>query len=145
MDYKLSDFDYHLPENLIAQTPLEPRDSSRLLCLGRQDGQIHDKVFRDIADILTDNDVLVVNQTRVIKARLKGQILKNVVSSPLDKGGIEGGRACEIFLHKQISDTTWECLVYPGKKLKPGACVHFLSPDSDESGLTATILELTQH
>ena len=76
MDYKLSDFDYHLPTELIAQTPLEPRDSSRLLCLHRQDGQIQDRTFRDIADLLGENDVLVVNQTRVIKARLKGSILK---------------------------------------------------------------------
>ena len=75
MDYTLSDFDYSLPEHLIAQSPAEPRDSSRLLCLSRHDGQIHDKIFHDLADMLSENDVLVVNQTRVIKARLKGTIV----------------------------------------------------------------------
>jgi S-adenosylmethionine:tRNA ribosyltransferase-isomerase len=67
----LTDFDYHLPDNLIAQTPVEPRDSSKLLCLNRHTGQIDDKIFVDIADMLTSNDVLVVNETRVINARLK--------------------------------------------------------------------------
>jgi S-adenosylmethionine:tRNA ribosyltransferase-isomerase len=153
MDYKLSDFDYHLPDWLIAQSPLEPRDSSRLLCLNRQNGQMQDKIFHDIVDILTQNDVLVVNQTRVIKARLKGAIEKT-------------SKACEIFLHKQIWENTWECLVYPGKKLKPGAKIVFfeskdsflkrsqdLQPLSFEKGenssedsiLTATILSLTEH
>jgi len=67
----LSEFDYHLPEWLIAQTPAEPRDSAKLLCLSRQDGQIQDKIFSDIYHMLTENDVLVVNETRVINARLK--------------------------------------------------------------------------
>jgi S-adenosylmethionine:tRNA ribosyltransferase-isomerase len=70
----LTDFDYHLPDKLIAQTPAEPRDSSRLLCLDRHTGQIDDKIFMDISDMLTANDVLVVNETRVINARLKGNI-----------------------------------------------------------------------
>ena len=74
-DLKLSDFDYYLPLECIAQTPAEPRDSSRLLCLSRHDGQIQDKVFSDIADLLRKDDVLVVNQTRVISARLKGKIV----------------------------------------------------------------------
>ena len=102
---KLSDFDYHLPEERIAQSPAEPRDSARLLTLCRQSGQIKDKIFRDIADMLGDNDVLVVNETKVINARLKGFMIAN-------------HKKCEIFLHKQLSDTTWDCLVYPGKKLK---------------------------
>ena len=90
MDYKLTDFDYHLPPELIAQTPLEPRDSSRLLCLSRQDGQIHDKTFHDIADLLGKNDVLVVNQTRVINARLKGCIIPNAgtLLSSFEEGGV---------------------------------------------------------
>ena len=108
----LTDFDYHLPEELIAQTPAEPRDSARLLCLDKQNGQINDKIFSDIAETLTANDVLVVNETRVINARLKGNI------KWIDKD-------CEIFLHKQIDDTNWDCLVYPGKKLKPGIQVSF--------------------
>lgn len=109
---KLTDFDYHLPEECIAQTPAEPRDSAKLLCLNKQSGQIDDKVFSDIESMLGDNDVLVVNETRVINARLKGNIMWNE-------------KVCEIFLHKQINDTTWDCLVYPGKKLKPWAQVFF--------------------
>jgi S-adenosylmethionine:tRNA ribosyltransferase-isomerase len=68
---KLTDFDYHLPESSIAQTPAEPRDSAKLLCLDRQTGQIDDRVFSDIESMLGNNDVLVVNETRVINARLK--------------------------------------------------------------------------
>jgi S-adenosylmethionine:tRNA ribosyltransferase-isomerase len=113
----LTDFDYHLPDNLIAQTPVEPRDSSKLLCLNRHTGQIDDKIFVDIADMLTSNDVLVVNETRVINARLKWRIIW------MDK-------ECEIFLHKQITDNSWDCLVYPGKKLKPWAQVIFAAPFS---------------
>jgi S-adenosylmethionine:tRNA ribosyltransferase-isomerase len=127
---KLTDFDYHLPDELIAQTPAEPRDSARLLCLDKQSGQIDDKIFSNIADMLSDNDVLVVNETRVINARLKGHMT-------------ETDKECEIFLHKQISDNSWDCLVYPGKKLKPGTKVMFLSPDSSESGLEATITEIS--
>ena len=74
---QLSDFDYHLPQELIAQTPAEPRDSARLLTLCRQSGQLHDMIFRDIADMLTENDVLVVNESKVINARLKGKISKS--------------------------------------------------------------------
>jgi len=86
---KLSEFDYYLPPKKIAQTPIEPRDSAKLLVVHRQTGQIEDRVFRDIADMLTENDVLVMNKTRVIKARLKGKIQ-------------DTGKDCEIFLHKQL-------------------------------------------
>ena len=164
---KLSDFDYHLPEERIAQSPAEPRDSARLLRLCRQSGQIEDRVFRDIADMLTDNDILVVNETKVINARLKWYILQSFIpqswilspleekgaadiwlacsSSPLPQGrGLGWGKSCEIFLHKQISDTTWDCLVYPGKKLKIWTKVIFSSPDSRESGLTATIISISE-
>ena len=68
---KLSDFDYYLPQERIAQSPANPRDSARLLTLNRHSGQIEDKIFRDIADMLADNDVLVVNETKVINARLR--------------------------------------------------------------------------
>jgi len=119
---KLTDFDYDLPTELIAQTPVEPRDSSRLLMLSKNTWDIEDTIFHSIADKLWGNDVLVVNKTRVINARLKGY-----VSSP-DKGNW-GFKEVEIFLHKQISGNTWDCLVYPGKKLKPGTKVYFsLSP-----------------
>jgi S-adenosylmethionine:tRNA ribosyltransferase-isomerase len=121
----LTDFDYHLPESHIAQTPAEPRDSANLLCLNRQSGQIDDKVFSDIADMLTSNDVLVVNETRVINARLKWHI------TWIDK-------ECEIFLHKQINDTSWDCLVYPGKKLKPWVEVFF-----ENTSLTGKITKIS--
>ncbi|NDK10078.1 tRNA preQ1(34) S-adenosylmethionine ribosyltransferase-isomerase QueA [Candidatus Gracilibacteria bacterium] len=109
---KLSDFNYILPPKQIAQTPAEPRDSSKLMILDRNNGQIQDKIFSDISGMLGENDVLVVNKTRVIKARLKGIIG-------------ESEKKCEIFLHKQIKDSTWDCLVYPGKKLKPETVIHF--------------------
>ena len=113
---KLIDFDYHLPEELIAQTPAEPRDSARLLHFNTSENTIQDTVFSDIVDMLSDNDVLVVNETRVIKARLKWKI------SWTDKD-------CEIFLHTQVSESSWDCLVYPGKKLKPWAQVIFENSD----------------
>lgn len=122
----LSNFDYHLPLERIAQTPAEPRDSAKLLCLNRETGQIDDKIFRDITDILWENDVLVVNQTKVINARLKGTIESN-------------NKECEIFLHKQFSPNTWDCLVYPGKKLKVGTKILF--PNSQ---LQATIQEISE-
>ena len=138
---KLTDFDYHLPQECIAQYPLEPRDSSKLLCLSRHNGQIQDKIFRDIWDMLGENDVLVVNETKVINARLKGTLIQSPSKSEISEEQRE--LPCEVFLHKQISNTTWDCLVYPGKKLKPGKKVIFSSPDSFQSGLEATIKEIS--
>ncbi len=112
---KLSDFDYHLPEELIAQTPIEPRDHSRLLGLNKNTGEIQESKFYDILDQLWENDVLVLNKTKVINARLHGYIT-NIQWEE---------KEVEIFLHKQIDDITWDCLVYPGKKLKPGKKVEF--------------------
>ena len=109
---KLTDFDYHLPQELIAQSPAEPRDSAKLLHFKKSSEVLENKVFSDIADMLGENDVLVVNETRVIKARLKWKI-------------IWSDKDCEIFLHTQISENSWDCLVYPGKKLKPWAEVYF--------------------
>ena len=126
---QLSNFDYHLPQDRIAQTPAEPRDSAKLLCLEKNSWQIKDRVFSDIADMLTKNDVLVVNETRVIKARLKWKIY-----------GTE--KECEVFLHKQISDNTWDCLVYPGKKLKPWTNVVFY--EEELQFFTATIVSNSQ-
>lgn len=154
---KLSDFDYHLPPERIAQTPAEPRDTSKLLILQKNSGKLQDAIFRDIAQMLGDNDVLVVNETKVINARLKGYIIdtvplnlplergeKTAVSSLLNNERIEKAKPCEIFLHKQISENTWDCLVYPGKKLKPGTKVIFQSSDSRESELEATIKSLSE-
>lgn len=120
---KLTDFDYHLPQELIAQSPAEPRDSARLLHVHKDSWELHDRIFSDIVDIIWENDVLVVNETRVIKARLKGKIRSN-------------NKDCEIFLHTQISEDSWDCLVYPGKKLKPGVKVYFA-----DSHLSGTVIE----
>lgn len=102
---KTSDFDYHLPDDMIAQTPVEPRDSSRLLVLDRKTGEVTHRIFRDIGDYLNPGDLLVLNQTRVIPARLYAH--KST-----------GGRV-EILLLKREDPLTWECLV-GGKGLSAG-------------------------
>ena len=121
---QLSDFMYDLPEERIAQTPVEPRDTSRLMVIHRNDHSIDHKHFYDIIDYLNSGDVLVINETRVIPARLLGE-------KPT-------GGACEILLLKQLAPKKWETLVRPGKKLKPGAQVLF-----GGGKLTATIVETT--
>lgn len=105
--YKLDDYDYLLPEELIAQTPVEPRDSSRLMVLNRGNKSIEHKKFSDIISYLKKGDLLVLNSTRVIPARLIGKK--------------ENGVIVEIFLLKRLDLTTWECLVKPGKRLKIGS------------------------
>jgi len=107
----LSDFDYNLPEELIAQTPVEPRDHSKLLKLNKKTWEIEENKFYSILEELTENDVLILNKTRVINARLNW---KN-----------DYWRDVEIFLHKQISENTWDCLVFPWKKLKPWRKISF--------------------
>lgn len=121
----LSDFDYILPPERIAQTPTEPRDHSRLMVLKRDTKSISEKKFFEIADLLGESDVLVVNETRVLNARLKWEI----------KTGLE----VEIFLHKKINRDTWDCLVYPGKKLKVWVQVAFTN------GLIGEIIEISEH
>lgn len=106
----LSDFDYELPEELIAQDPLEKRDSSRLMILDRESGRIRHAVFSDIENELHAGDCLVVNNTRVIPARLHG--VKE-----------DTGAHVEILLLKRTGDKSWETLVRPGKKLREGARV----------------------
>jgi len=108
---KLSDFMYDLPEERIAQTPVEPRDHSRLMVLDRATHGIEHKHFYDVIDYLNPGDVLVINETRVIPARLFGER--------------PSGGACEVLLLKQVGPKKWETLVRPGKKLKPGAEVVF--------------------
>ncbi len=107
IQYKKSDFYYDLPENLIAQTPAEPRDSSRLLVYHRDTKKIEHKIFRDIADYLQKGDVLVLNKTRVIPARTYAQT--------------EHGGKVEVLLLKRYDIHTWEVLMKPGKKGKIGA------------------------
>jgi S-adenosylmethionine:tRNA ribosyltransferase-isomerase len=109
---KKSDFYYDLPEELIAQTPLEQRDHSRLMTLNRSTGETQDLHFYDILDHLRAGDCLVINDTRVLPARLYG-----------NKAGT--GAAVEVLLLKNIQGDLWECIVYPGKKLREGAEVVF--------------------
>lgn len=104
---KLSDFNYELQHRFIAQHPIEPRDSSRLLVLNRSDGSTEHRSFRDILEYLNPGDTLVFNNSRVIPARLIGTI-----------AGSE--KHAEILLLKQLNENTWEALVRPGRKLLPG-------------------------
>lgn len=119
-----SDFDFYLPEELIAQTPLEKRDTSRLLHLDKQTGEIEHKHFYDIKQYLHAGDCLVLNDSRVLPARLIG-------SRPT-------GGAVELVLLKDIGDNRWECLSRPGRKTKPGQELIF-----GNSELTAVVQEVT--
>ena len=109
---KTSDFYYDLPKELIAQDPLEDRSSSRLLHLSMKDGSIEHRHFTDILEYLHEGDCLVINDTRVIPARLYGH-------------KEETGALIEILLLKRNENDTWECLVKPGKKARPGARITF--------------------
>lgn len=117
------DFWYDLPEERIAQTPAEPRDSSRLLVYDRKTDEVRHRIFRDITEELNDRDVLVINDTRVQPVRLLGKK--------------ETGAQVEVLLMKRIQLDTFEAIVRPGKKLRSGAKVIF----SDE--LSAEILDTT--
>ena len=107
-----SDFYYDLPEELIAQHPVEPRDSSRLMTVDRQTGEIEHKHFYDILDELNEGDCLILNNTRVLPARLYG-IKKDT------------GAKVEFLLLTNKGDDTWECIVGPGKRAKPGTQFSF--------------------
>lgn len=109
---KLTDFNYDLPEELIAQDPLEKRSDSRLMVVGREDGSITHKHFYDIIDYLNPGDCLVINDTKVIPARLMG--VKE-----------DTGASIEVLLLKRKEEKIWETLVKPGKKMKVGAKVVF--------------------
>lgn len=104
---KTSDFDYYLPQELIAQTPIEPRDASRMLVYNRATGEVFHKHFYDIKDFLREGDLLVRNNTKVLPARMFGYTLN-------------GGKA-EILLLKRLNLNEWEVLVKPGKKARVGA------------------------
>ncbi len=120
------DFWYDLPEELIAQDPLLKRDESKLMVLDKSTGDITHRVFKDIREYLNSGDCLVLNNTKVIPARLLG--VKE-----------DTGAGVEILLLKRKSDDTWECIVRPGKKLRPGARVVF-----GEGLLKAEILEIAE-
>lgn len=121
---KTSDFYYDLPQELIAQTPLERRDSSRLLVLHKTDGAIEHRHFFDILDYLHEGDCLVMNDSRVIPARLLGK-------------RVPSGGAVEVLLLTDKGDGIWECLVKPGRKLHEGAEISF-----GDGALTATVKEV---
>ena len=123
---KTSDFYYDLPEELIAQDPLEDRTASKLLVLDRKTGAVKHKIFSDVIDYLTEGDCLVINNTRVIPARLIGE-----------KEGT-GGKV-EVLLLKRRANDVWETLVKPGKKLKPGAKITF-----GDGRLRAEVLEVVE-
>lgn len=112
MEMKRQDFSFELPQELIAQDPLKDRSSSRLLVLDKETGEVSHHVFRDIIDYLNPGDCLVINDTKVIPARLIGS-----------KVGTDA--KIEILLLKRKSDQVWETLVKPGKKAKPGAKISF--------------------
>ena len=123
---KTADFDYELPPELIAQTPAAVRDECRLLVMGRQDGVLEDRLFRDIVEYVRPGDLFVVNDTRVLPARLLGRKR-------------ETGGAAEILLLRKVPENclpsntqaVWEALVKPGKRLKPntGAIVDFMDAE----------------
>jgi S-adenosylmethionine:tRNA ribosyltransferase-isomerase len=119
---KTSDFNYDLPKELIAQTPAEPRDSARLLALDRFTGERRHDVFRNIVNYLDPSDVLVINESRVIPARLHGK---------------NSGHDVEVLLLRRRSETEWETLVRPGKRARIGDVVDF-------GGLRATVTEIVE-
>ena len=123
---KTSDFYYDLPPELIAQTPLEKRDESRLLCLDKATGEWSHHHFYELPDFLRAGDCLILNNSRVLPARLLGHRLP-------------GGGACEVLLLQDKGDKVWECLVRPGKHLREGARVSF-----GDGELTAEIAEVLQ-
>lgn len=118
MQYKKSDFYYDLPEELIAQTPAQPRDSSRLLTYNRATGEVRHEIFRDVINYLNAGDVLVINNTKVLPARLYAHT--------------ENGGAVEVLLLKRLDIDKWEVLVKPGKKCSVGKKLYI----SEELSLT---------
>lgn len=119
---KTSDFYYDLPQELIAQTPIEKRDESRLMTLDRQTGVVEHHHFYELPDFLNPGDCLILNDSRVLPARLLGHRLP-------------GGGACEVLLLIDRGERVWECLVRPGRKLRPGARLSF-----GEGALTAEVV-----
>lgn len=127
---RTSDFDYDLPQDLIAQSPVEPRDSSRLMVLERTSGEIQHRRFGDILQFLRPGDLMVFNRSRVIPARLFGVRDDN------------GGRV-EFLLLRREANGAWEALARPGRRLRPGTTVSISAPDRDApaSPLTVEVLE----
>ena len=120
---KTSDFYYDLPQELIAQTPMEKRDGSRLMTLDRRTGETGHRHFYDLPSLLRPGDCLIMNDSRVLPARLLGRRLP-------------GGGACEVLLLTDKGENVWECLVRPGRKLRAGARMTF-----GDGSLTAEVAE----
>lgn len=120
---KTSDFYYDLPQELIAQTPIPQRDASRLMTLDRFSGAVGHHHFHDLPEFLRPGDCLILNDSRVLPARLLGHRLP-------------GGGACEVLLLIDRGEGTWECLVRPGRKMKPGTRLSF-----GDGELTAEVTE----
>ncbi len=121
----INDFDYYLPEDLIAQTPLEHRDHSRLLTLNKTTGEIGHHHFYDLIDFLSEGDLLVLNDSKVIPARIFG--------TRQGTGGL-----VEVLLLKALEENVWEVLVKPGKKAKPGQILEF------QENMTGTVLDILE-
>ena len=122
---KVSDFNYELPEELIAQHPYDKRDEARLMVLNRKNETIEHKVFKDVIDYLEKGDCLVINNTKVLPARLYG--IKDT------------GAKIEFLLLKRLEEDFWEVMVRPGNKLRPGTKVSF-----GDGILKAEILEVIE-
>jgi S-adenosylmethionine:tRNA ribosyltransferase-isomerase len=118
---KISDFDYQLPDELIAQEPLSARQASRMMVVNRPAGTVEDRMFTDLPDGLTPGDVLVLNNTKVFPARLLGRS--------------ETGANVEIFLVREIEDLVWESLARPARRLPPGKRIYF------DRGLYAEVVD----
>lgn len=121
----VDEFDYTLPEELIAQTPLDQRDHSRLLVLHKKDGALEHRHFYDIVDYLNPGDLLVVNDSKVIPARIFG--------TRAGTGGV-----VEVLLLKALEENVWEVLVKPGKKARPGQVLEF------QENMSGTVLEILE-
>lgn len=122
---KTSDFSFYLPEELIAQTPLERRDASRLLCLDKVSGTTEHRVFSELPELLRPGDCLVMNDSRVLPARLMG--------------ARETGGAVEVLLLRDLGGGRWECMTRPGRKAKPGTRLIFGGGE-----LEAEVLEVAE-
>lgn len=121
----IEEFDYDLPEELIAQTPIEPRDHSRLLVLHRSGGRLEHRYFYNLIDYLNPGDLLVINDSKVIPARIFG--------TRAGTGGL-----VEVLLLKALEENIWEVLVRPGRKARPGQILEF------QENMTGTILEILE-
>ena len=121
---KRSEFFYNLPKELIAQTPIEPRDSSRMLVMHKATGELEHKIFRDVTDYLKPGDCLILNNTKVLPARMYGT-------------RVDTGAVVEFLLLTQRSADTWEVITGPGKKAKEGHRFTF-----GDGSLTAEIIEV---